>query len=586
MVAMTENKLKFTLKILADGLLGYMTEDFADGSLNGGILCPACHTMHGRIADAAYPLTLLTSLTGEEKYAEAAKKFVVWSEENCVMPDGGYRNDAANGWEGVTAFSCIGYEKCLIYCRAALDDDFENILTSAVKRQLSMLDGLMEKLKPVVNYRAGTSLAYALGYRLFGNERYLRISEKWEKSCREFVTESGLLRGEGTPCSYVSPRSFVPVDIAYNAEETLPSLICACREVGDSESLAFWIKCAETHAEFMLPDGAWDGGFGSRRYKWSYYGSRTADGIQTARCTGSESPILAEASHRNALLIESLIHRGLVTGGAMFREAGEPTCLHHTFCRMKSFADVLTSGDFSSPAALPSDGFCGEKRYPEIGVYRVGRGNMRVSLACNDVEYAGDCVGNSLALAWHKRIGAVFSATMPDYRLIEPQNMQLSRKHDLRQSGTLRLETTVGGTPLDSVRDKNARLFLKSSDEKCAAFVSEGHFCGRGETSEYRFRIEYGIRADSITVKASVDCDCRLILPIIASYDDKVCIRSGTDIYVERGGVTVSVESESGVFLSGGANNRIFSPVGGFLYAQMYAEIRKGKETEVKVIVV
>ena len=87
-------------------------------------------------------------------------------------------------------------------------------------------------------------------------------------------------------------------------------------------------------------------------------------------------------------------------------------------------------------------------------------------------------------------------------------------------------------------------------------------------------------------MKASVDCDCRLILPIIASYDDKVCIRSGTDIYVERGGVTVSVESESGVFLSGGANNRIFSPVGGFLYAQMYAEIRKGKETEVKVIVV
>ena len=32
------------------------------------------------------------------------------------------------------------------------------------------------------------------------------------------------------------------------------------------------------HLEFMLPDGAWDNSWGTRNYKWTYWGSRTSDG--------------------------------------------------------------------------------------------------------------------------------------------------------------------------------------------------------------------------------------------------------------------------------------------------------------------
>ena len=35
----------------------------------------------------------------------------------------------------------------------------------------------------------------------------------------------------------------------------------------------------ETHLEFMLPDGAWDNSWGTRSFKWTYWGGRTSDGF-------------------------------------------------------------------------------------------------------------------------------------------------------------------------------------------------------------------------------------------------------------------------------------------------------------------
>lgn len=34
-----------------------------------------------------------------------------------------------------------------------------------------------------------------------------------------------------------------------------------------------------THLEFMLPDGAWDNSWGTRSFKWTYWGGRTSDGF-------------------------------------------------------------------------------------------------------------------------------------------------------------------------------------------------------------------------------------------------------------------------------------------------------------------
>ena len=39
---------------------------------DGALLCPACHVIHGRIADLSFPLTLLYVKENDEKYLAAA----------------------------------------------------------------------------------------------------------------------------------------------------------------------------------------------------------------------------------------------------------------------------------------------------------------------------------------------------------------------------------------------------------------------------------------------------------------------------------------------------------------------------------
>ena len=71
-----------------DAFLNYQC-DHPDPALNGGILCPACARMHGRIGDAVLPLMYLADKTGNPKYLNGAKQLMAWME-NVHRPDGSW----------------------------------------------------------------------------------------------------------------------------------------------------------------------------------------------------------------------------------------------------------------------------------------------------------------------------------------------------------------------------------------------------------------------------------------------------------------------------------------------------------------
>lgn len=109
--------------------------------------------------------------------------------------------------------------------------------------------------------------------------------------------ENGLLYGEGQPAEHVTKRGCRPVDIGYNAEESIPSLILYAKTVGDSKLTEKLKEILRKLLVFMLPDGAWDNSFGTRNYKWTYWGSRTSDGCQSAYgIWGDEEPVFHEAA--------------------------------------------------------------------------------------------------------------------------------------------------------------------------------------------------------------------------------------------------------------------------------------------------
>lgn len=87
----------------------------------------------------------------------------------------------------------------------------------------------------------------------------------------------------------VTPKNCRPVDLGYNAEESLPALILYAELTGDEDVGRAVLRTAREHLNFMLPDGGWDNSFGSRSYKWCWWGSRTIRWMPCGLC-GPEPP--------------------------------------------------------------------------------------------------------------------------------------------------------------------------------------------------------------------------------------------------------------------------------------------------------
>ena len=73
----------------------------------------------------------------------------------------------------------------------------------------------------------------------------------------------------------------------------------------DKELLSL-VECSmNTHLEFMLPDGAWDNSWGTRNFKWTYWGGRTSDGFMGGYYKlAARHPEYLEAIQRNIQLLK------------------------------------------------------------------------------------------------------------------------------------------------------------------------------------------------------------------------------------------------------------------------------------------
>ncbi len=81
------------------------------------------------------------------------------------------------------------------------------------------------------------------------------------------------------------------------------------------------IYMSRAHLDMMIPDGAWDNSFGSRTFKWTYWGSRTSDGCQTIlNALGKKEHVFAEAALRNVELYHKTTYDGLLYGGPHYKK--------------------------------------------------------------------------------------------------------------------------------------------------------------------------------------------------------------------------------------------------------------------------
>jgi len=340
------------LQSWCDGLLAHQSTN-PDPALRGSLLCPACAIIHGRCGDAVYPLLRVAHTTGKAKYLEAALLVHEWSEQQVSRADGSWINDVTlSAWKGITVFHSIALAEALHHHGAILDTATRQRWTDRLARAAKFLDTFITIETGNINYPVTSSHCFALCAQVLGDQHYNDRARQLAHASLEHFTPNNLLFGEGHPQTASTPKHCRPVDLGYNVEESLPALAQYALLTNDQPVLEKTIAALRTHMEFMLPDGAWDNSWGSRNYKWSYWGSRTSDGCHPAYVllAQHESKFL-EVAHRNLELMAACTHNNVLYGGPDYHAHGDQPCIHHTFTHAKSLATVL---DSNTPTLIPS----------------------------------------------------------------------------------------------------------------------------------------------------------------------------------------------------------------------------------------
>lgn len=495
----------------------------------GGFRCEACDRLHGRADNAIYPLVCAYALTNDEAYLDGAKRLLRF-RRLLTNPDGSVQNDFDSAWNGITVFSAINLCKTFHRFGDRLPPDFcTELKTLFADAAAWVYSNVKPGFRANVNYYCAAAAVNAMAGKCFDRQEYTRQAQKLLDYCLSLFTENGLLCGEGQPHDCRTAKGCAPIDIGYEMEESLPCLVDAAMTLHDDAALEQLKKHARNMLELMLPDGGWDNSFGVRNNKWTYYGSRTADGCLGLFAVFARSDaVFAEAARRTLELLKDCTHHGALYGGRHYPDYGQPPCVHHTICHAAALADALCHGfEAQEPVALPCDeGTTRVRFYPELDTYKVSVGSWLATVTAYDyatytfARGAAHASGGSLSLLYHRQHGAVIAGSVLDYKLTEPNNMQ-QPQNVTHRSLLPRAEIETGGPIYATCLDGGAQIEVKQNGDEVQADVA-ARFCEVNErkavdeslTASFCYR--FTAKKVTITAKLNQHKDgVRFVLPII-----------------------------------------------------------------------
>lgn len=587
-----------------DTLLTYQCEGLHP-SLNGGILCPACARMHGRIGDAVLPLMYLADKTGNDKYLSAAKRLMAWME-NIHRPDGSWMNDVhVSDWNGTTVFAAIALYEALHYHGHLLDDSTRNhwkqqLLQSGefMMKNPQMFSRRMHKgMTRLNNVNYSASVTYALQAigEMFNRPDFKEEAGIVASDLKNFFTKNDyFLYGEGPKIWNPTKNGCLPVDLGYNVEESLPNLAYYALMVKDADLLAIVERSMNTHLEFMLPDGAWDNSWGTRSFKWTYWGGRTSDGFMGGYYAMSAGhPEYLEAVRRNVQLLKASTDKGLLHAGRHYQVSGIPPCIHHTFGHAKALTAFLELHpvEETSCKALPRDEAYGMKFFRDIRTWLLAEGDWRATFTGFDAEYkvkGTHPMGGALSLLWHAQVGPVFAATMNRYTLIEAPNMQSNNRRYL-MSGTPRVELIQDGIAYSNLDDLDTDIvYRKEKGAHC--FRVKTHLVNADQQNPVQgntpVTVNYSYSEKGVTIEVEQCPDSAyLVLPVIASPSEDVKVDGQSAcIKKEKGMLKITCESGKIEVAPADEDGRIFNPVPGFSFVPLKVK-PTGNNSKVSVLI-
>ena len=572
------------LKTWVDRMLSLQGSADMESYFRGGIFCPSCAKIHGRCGDAVMPLLYVAKVTGEKRYIEAAKELFDWSERNIVRSDDSYINDSNNEWRGITVFSVISLCEALSLFDYLLDEETRAKWVNRLARSSRCLYFLIDTLNPNVNYPISTAAALVLCGKYLKKPEYTEKGHRLMHAMKGFFNEDYLIYGEGKPSLLQTAKGCQGIDIGYNVEESLVAIALYCLNMDDQEIKDLLIKSLYAHLPFFIPDGGWNNSWGTRNAKWSYWGSRTSDGCQL--CYGlmdDVDPIFGEIAYRNFKLYQKCTQDGLLLGGPMYAAENEPACIHHTFCHSKGLALMLALGHAPKGGRkLDLDGEVATRIYQNGNLAMLSNHNWKASISTVDYPYCrgSNSSGGCITFLWNKSYGPVLAATMVEYSLHEPANMQIPKKFPFDCNSVRITKVQDDGREFSNLNDMKARMEInvKQADTvvKAKGFLADID----GNYSEISYEIEYILNDNGLKLSVIVSDDCILCFPIIS--ESGSCIVDEYRVLINGNDSSLTLNSEntapSVTMRTRSLAVTEFNPVGGFRYIPIEFELENNQK--------
>ncbi|WP_136480758.1 hypothetical protein [Cognatitamlana onchidii] len=598
-----KNLITGLLKDWSDGMLKVQINNPSNLEEHGALGCPSCSHIHGRCMDAVYPFLYMADKTGDEKYVEGAKLVMTWAENNVSQESGAWtviRNPKS--WKGITVFGAIALAEALHYHGHVLDDETHAAWTNRLERAGQYIYDTFTIDFTNINY-PGTAV---YGLNLIGNvlnrEDFKAKSKTLASEVKAYFTPNeGLLFGEcKKSSSKLSEKGLHGVDLGYNVEETLNSLVMYALKEKDEELLQILTKSLNSHLEFMLPDGAWDNSWGNRMYKWSYWGSRTCDGSQPAFGMMSHiNPAFGTAAVKNTELLQRCTADGLIHGGPGFIEAGIPPCVHHTFTHAKPLAALLDHWDhlpeINANAALPRTAADGVKHFKDLDVYLFARGDWRGTVSAYDAEYHykndyRQASGGALGVLYHNKVGLLCAASMAKYEMVEKNNQQIQPGKDVCL--TPRVEVFKDDVWYTNLYDLPATVVSKDQNGTIELLADvKLKNVDREEVTETAsaFNIAYNCTVDkteiTVSTKQAIKAQTTFVLPIVSPASEVVTNISENEITIQKPEGLVTVKANAPIKIKALEGKRTFNMVPGVEALPFEIFFEHKKELKISIVV-
>jgi hypothetical protein len=436
----------------------------SEDSWDGGIICPYCKCIHGRMGDSIFPLYFAYLQTRQEKFLTAARKVVAYTERT-QLPDGAWTSQEMGTWKGTTVFKLLSMIHAYdVLNRAGMTEDASHLISmiNDASRWTSMVFG-QESIENNVNYFVTSATALEWASRILNIPEYARQGRKLiAKYGLGSLNRDGFLLGETTH------KSITPVDIGYNLDMSLGVMAEYAILTGDEDVKEETIRALKTHVQFVYPDGSIDNSFGSRSYKWTLFGSKTAAGSQVALSLLCDAdPVFARAAELNARYLESLCSPDYIIGyGPDYWDYYRSGCIHSTFNRADALAISLAYGKRPSEIAekIPSEEIFGVRHYTSLNVTHVRMEHLMATVSAFATQNSPS--GGSLTYLWSDQVGPVQVGCVTEYdRSDEPQNIP---EYPIPYSGptTPRIEVLRGGKKYSNLYEYDARMVTREFDHR------------------------------------------------------------------------------------------------------------------------